>query len=81
MLSLPCGSPWAQGSWTLGLCTMFVCFVQPQSWIKMPTTVLHTRCVEDFVADFIETLIGGVLFKTFLSHLTAVLRRGGCSSP
>ena len=46
-LPLLCGPPRAQGGWTLGLCTMFVCFVQPQSWIKTPTTVLYTRCVDN----------------------------------
>ena len=81
MLPLPCGPPRAQGSWTLGLCTMFVCFVPPQSWIKTTATVLYTSCVEDFVADFVEILSAVFLIETSFAHLATVLRRGGCSSP
>ena len=74
-LALPCGPPWAQGSWTLGLCTMFVCFVPPQSWIKTTTTVLYTSFVEDFVVDFVEILIGGVFDQTSLFTLHRLASR------
>jgi len=82
MLPLPCGPPRAQGSWTLGLFTMFVCIVKPQSWIETTaTTVLYTRCVEDFVADFVEILTAVFLIETSFARLATVLRRGGCSFP
>ena len=82
MLPLPCGPPRAQGSWTLGLFTMFVCIVKPQSWIETTaTTVLYTRCVEDFVAGFCRNPLGGVFDRDIFAHLATVLRRGGCSSP
>ena len=67
MLPLPCGPPRAQGSWTLGLFTMFVCIVKPQSWIETTaTTVLYTSCVEDFVAGFCRNPHGGVFDQTSL---------------
>ena len=40
-------APWAQPevSWNLGLCTMFVCLVLPQSWIKTTAVIIPATLI------------------------------------